>query len=143
MQIRSYKKMKGVWKWILLFVGVLIVAFLVALPFFFRGFGFGRGMMGDFGGYPMGGRGFGFLPFGFGIFALLVRLILPLLVLVLAIVGVISLVRGRPKAAAATPAGEISQPGAAAPAVETTPCAHCGKPLETGWVACPYCGEKV
>jgi hypothetical protein len=22
-------------------------------------------------------------------------------------------------------------------------CAHCGKPLEAGWIACPHCGEKV
>ena len=132
--------MKGVWKWILLFVGVLVVAFLVALPFFMRGFGFGGGMMGNYGGYPMMGRHvIGFLPFGFGIFGALIRLILPLLLLVLAIVGVISLVRGKPKPVAAAPSGDVP----VSPAVETTPCAHCGKPLQAGWVACPNCGEKV
>jgi hypothetical protein len=45
--------------------------------------------------------------------------------LLLVIVGILALVRG---------------PRAAAPA---RACAHCGAPLEAGWIACPRCGEKV
>ena len=25
----------------------------------------------------------------------------------------------------------------------TRVCAHCGKPLEAGWIACPHCGQMV
>jgi hypothetical protein len=45
--------------------------------------------------------------------------------LVLVVLGIVALVRG---------------PRAVAPA---RACAHCGAPLEAGWVACPRCGEKV
>ena len=45
--------------------------------------------------------------------------------LVLVVLGIVSLVRG---------------PGSHAPA---RACAHCGAPLQAGWIACPRCGEKV
>jgi len=153
--------MKSMWKWILLFFGVLVVAFCVSLPLFVRGlmgFGFGRmPMMYRFGGgFPMmrgGGHfGFGLLGFFGPLFALVV--------LGLLIWGVVWLVqRGNRPALAAI----VAAPAAAAPAetavpaepmvaevavkteepVLTTPCTNCTKPLESGWVACPYCGQKV
>ncbi|MDR3577016.1 MAG: zinc ribbon domain-containing protein [Anaerolineaceae bacterium] len=161
--------MKAIWKWIILFVGVLVLAFLVALPFFVgRSLGFGRmPMMFMFGGGPGFAPAFGG---GFGILAGLMlfgRFILPLVLIVLAAFGLVSLLRGgqtsRPQQvanmAAAAPSAAVSNPPAApvstdvmqassapveaTPTIETTPCAHCGSPLQTGWVACPYCGEKV
>jgi hypothetical protein len=45
--------------------------------------------------------------------------------LILVVVGIVALVRG---------------PRSAPPA---RACAHCGAPLEAGWIACPRCGEKV
>jgi hypothetical protein len=45
--------------------------------------------------------------------------------LVLVVIGIAALVRG---------------PRSAPPA---RTCAHCGAPLEVGWIACPRCGEKV
>lgn len=78
----------------------------------------GRGMMG--GGFMRGG-------FSFGMF------LFPLLFIGALVWGATWLVRSlRP----------ASQPQAPAPAA-TQPCAHCGQPLQTGWKACPYCGEKV
>ena len=59
--------MRALWKWILLFIGVLVLVFLVALPFFVgRSLGFGRmPMMFMFGGgpgfNPAFGGGFGIL----------------------------------------------------------------------------------
>ena len=157
--------MRSIWKWILLFIGVLVLAFLVALPFFVgRSLGFARMPM------MFGGGGPGFMPGfagGFGILAglmMFARFILPLGLIVLAAFGLVSLLRGtpRPQANAANMSAASNIPVAsAAPAapvvstdvmqssstpveqVETTPCVHCGSPLQTGWVACPYCGEKV
>ncbi|MDR3560219.1 MAG: zinc ribbon domain-containing protein [Negativicutes bacterium] len=153
--------MRAIWKWILLFVGVLVLAFLVALPFFVgRSLGLARmPMMFMFGGGP------GFMPAfgGFGLLGglfLFGRFIFPLLLIVLAVFGLVSLLRGgqssRPQPAAPMAAASATAPAAstdvmqassapveqAAPAA-TIPCAHCGSPLQTGWVACPYCGEKV
>jgi len=160
--------MKSTWKWILLFVGVLVVAFCVSLPLFLGGlmrFGFGRmPMMYRFGGgFPMM-RGGGL--FGFGLFRF-VGPLFALVVLGLLVWGVVWLVRrgNRPESAevAAAPAAfdatavsvvpaetvVSAEPVATEDAVKTeepvltTPCTNCGKPLENGWVACPYCGQKV
>lgn len=84
----------------------------------------GYGMMGP--GHMLGGRGmmgwFGMPFFGFGM------LLWPLLFIGLIVIGLVWLVRS-----VTTPA----QPAAA------VACAHCGKPLQASWKACPYCGEKV
>jgi hypothetical protein len=136
----------------------------VALPFFVgRSLGLARmPMMFMFGGGP------GFMPAfgGFGLLGglfLFGRFIFPLLLIVLAVFGLVSLLRGgqsiRPQPAAPMAAASVAAPASpaastdvmpassvpveqAAPAA-TIPCAHCGSPLQTGWVACPYCGEKV
>jgi hypothetical protein len=154
--------MRAIWKWILLFIGILVLAFLVALPFFVgRSLGLARmPMMFMFGGRPGFGPAFGG---GFGILAGLIlfgRFILPLALIVLAAFGLAALLRGQPRlqaaanmaAASTAPAAATDvmqassapvEPAAPAEQVATTPCAHCGSPLQTGWVACPYCGEKV
>jgi hypothetical protein len=158
--------MKALWKWILLFIGVLVLAFLVALPFFVgRSLGLARlPMIFLFGGGPA------FAPAlrgGFGILAglfLFGRLILPLALIVLAAFGLVALLSGgtpssshpvaantaTPTAAPVAPAVSTGVTPASSAAVEQTaaasatkPCAHCGSPLQSGWVACPYCGEKV
>jgi len=141
--------MKSVWKWILLFVGVLVVAFCVSLPLFLRGlmgFGFGRMpmMFRRGGGFPMMGGGF----FGFGLLRFIVPLV-ALVVLGLLVWGVVWLVRRgnrpAPVVAPAAPAEPMPPSEAVTPVepVETSPCTNCGKPLQSGWVACPYCGQKV
>lgn len=78
-------------------------------------------------GHMDGGRGmmgFGFPLMGIGMFWF------PLLFVGLIVLGVVWLVR-------------TVTPGAAQPPAATATCAHCGRPLQAGWKACPYCGEKV
>ena len=157
--------MNKTWKWILIGLGVFILAFCVGLPLFL---GLGARVAGvagmpmmrqPFGGFPMmGGRGFGLFG-GFG----LLRMLFPLFglaVVVLVIVGIVLLLRRpqKPAAVVVTPTAsaepvppadfnpaEPVTPAAMAPAevVETTPCPHCGAPVQAGWVACPHCGEKL
>ncbi len=69
------------------------------------------------------GRGFGLPFFNFG------RLLFPVLFIGAIVWGVTWLVRA-------------VRPAPQAP-IATTPCAHCSQPLQAGWKACPYCGEKV
>lgn len=124
-------------QWTLGIGAVLIVAAVIfssVWPLFAPrtgwGGGYGGGMIGPghmFGGEPMMG-GFGMPFFGIGM------LLVPLLFVGLTVVGIVWLVRSL-----ATPGA--SQPPAASTA--SISCAHCGKPLLSGWKACPYCGEKV
>ncbi len=127
-------------------VAVAIIASLV-VPLVFGGYGMmaaGRGIQQfGFGGpgrmFMFGGRGMmgGFhMPF-FG----LGMLIVPLVIIGLVVLAVLLLTRRSP-APTAQVAAPVA-PAAVAPAPATTPCAHCGQPLEAGWKACPYCGEKV
>ncbi len=118
-------------QWVLGVSAVLIVVAVVAstvLPFFFHQTAWGgwQGMMGPghmFGGAPMMG-GFGMPFFGLGM------LLGPLLFVGLIVLGVVWLVRA-------------VAPQSPPPAPVGVTCAHCGKPLQAGWKACPYCGEKV
>jgi hypothetical protein len=133
-------------QWVLGVSAVVLTLAIVAslvVPFFlpqaavagWRGMGgpghmFGSGpMMGGFGRSVMGG----WAMFGLG------RLLWPLLMVGLIVLGVVWLIRAvsapRMPAAAVTPA--------AVPSALPTPCAHCGQPLQAGWKACPYCGEMV
>ena len=161
--------MSRTWKWILIGLGVFILVFCVGVPLFLS---FGLGMLGyggmpmmggqPFGRYPMMGRGFGIFG-GFG----LLRFLFPLFalgVVVLVIVGIVLLLRRpqKPVPVAMTPptatpmtstepvppadfaSSEPVPPAVVTPAeVETTPCPHCGAPVQAGWVACPHCGEKL
>jgi len=145
--------MKSFWKWLLIFLGVLVVAFLIALPFFTR-----LGRMAWWGPMIMMGgirRGYGF-GFGGGWLMMLGMALGWVLIAALIIAGIVALVRDsshqnattKSEAAAAT---STAEPGVAAvPAMssaETTPatetCKRCGKPLQPDWVSCPYCGKKV
>ena len=120
-------------QWILGISAVLIVVAVIAsivLPFFFPRTAWGgwQGMMGPnhmFGGGPMMG-GFGTMGlFGLGMLGV------PLLFVGLLVLGVVWLVRS------------AAAPAAPQPPVASALCANCGRPLQAGWKACPYCGEKV
>ena len=127
-------------QWVIGIGVVLIVAtiiFSTIWPFFAPRLGwtgnFGYGMMEP--GHMFGGRGMmgGFgMPFlGIGMF------LWPLLFIGLIVLGVVWLVRS-----VARPAMPQA-PAAPQPPAPTAACAHCGKPLQAGWMACPYCGEKI
>ena len=109
-------------------VGLIALAIVAAtvLPLFLPNAGWsGYGMMGPghmFSGGPMIG-GFGMPFFSIGMW------LLPLLFVGVIALGIVWLVR------AITPSGM--------PPATNAMCAHCGKPLQAGWKACPYCGEKV
>lgn len=118
--------MKTVWKWILGTLVVLVLASLIFLPWLGRAY---------FGWMPMMGYGvrpmhpfFGWSPFG-GWWMMAGMFLLPLIVIGLLIWGGVALIRN----ASAKPA----------PPPQTVACTHCGQPLQVGWVACPYCGEKI
>jgi len=123
--------MRNIWKWVLIFLGVFLAVFLIALPilglFAFRGFpmmgGFYYGMPHMFGGYGFYG---GWLMM-FGMF------LGPLVVIALIVAGVVALVR--------TTGG--SHPSSAQPPAPTRTCRNCGRALQADWSHCPYCGEKV
>ncbi len=111
-------------------VVVAAVVFATIWPLFVPGTGWtGLGMMGPGhmrGGGMMGGPGM--MPF-FG----LGMLVWPLLIIGLVVLGAVWLVRnlGAPVVPPAPPASSAQA------------CAHCGRPLQPGWKACPYCGEKI
>ncbi len=117
-------------QWTLGLSAVLVALALVAaiiLPFFFPQTGWdGYGMMGP--GYTNGG---GSMMGGLGMFSVGMILV-PLLVVGLIGAGVIWLIKSGAAPAALQP-----------PVAASTFCIHCGKPLQTGWKACPYCGEKM
>jgi len=118
-------------KWILIGLGIAAGAFIIALPIFrmvLNGGRFGIGRMGRF----MPGLTFPMMGF-LSIF----RVIIPLGILALAVVGIVLLVRNN-RAKRITPT-QPAQP--AAPAVVRN-CVKCGKPLQEDWVNCPYCGKK-
>jgi len=123
--------MNKVWKWLLLFLGVFLVAFLVALPLLGLGsFGHGYGWMPMMGlrnggcGLWSGNFGHGFGLFGGGLM-MLGMILITLLLVALVVLGINALTRKNH--------AEITS---------SKPCSNCGKPVQTGWVACPYCGEK-
>jgi len=124
-------------QWTLGIGALLVVAaviFSTVWPFFAPRSGWGGyGMMGP--GQMMGGAGmmggggmmggFGIPLFGFGM------LLVPLLFIGLVVVGVVWLARN------------VGTSFPSQPPVASLTCANCGKPLQSGWKACPYCGEKV
>jgi hypothetical protein len=119
--------MKSIWKWILFGAVIFLLAFCIALPLLgglsampvrsINGYGMMRGGMMDGGWGGLSGIG------------MLFRLAIP----VAGIAGLAALVyyfAKRPSAPSSTPP------------VPTKPCSNCDKPLDPGWVACPYCGKK-
>jgi hypothetical protein len=140
-------------QWVLGICAVVLVAavvFAIVAPFFLPRVaasvsavapGMGRWHEFGFGGpMPMfrrpGMMGFGF-PFVGG-----AMILGPLVLIGLAVVvGAIWLSGRKQRAPVVPPPAAPAEP--VAPAVATTPCAHCGQPLQAGWKACPYCGEKI
>lgn len=130
-------------KWVLIGLGIALAAFIVAmLVFGVRRTGFS--MMGERGFNRIGGRIGGFSMMGFMpmIAFRLFRGLFGLGILALAVFGVVFLVRNNK-------AKSTNQVATMAPSVEPTPvvepeklCKHCGKPVNSDWVACPYCGKK-
>ncbi len=127
--------MKSYWKWVALFLGVFIVAFLVALPLF-SGNGYGwmpmmqtyanwAGVGGGYRGQHMLG-GFGFFRGWQMMFGML---IIPLVLLGIFILGIVALVKGLIKPQNQTVADQV--------------CANCGKVVQTDWVNCPICGKLI
>jgi hypothetical protein len=126
--------MNKTWKWILIGLGIAIVAFLVALPLFgMHRLGFP--MMSRIPGFDRGFQYIGIMPMmAFGV----IRGLLGLGILALAVIGVVLLVRNG-KSKEVTPIASVVPDVAAEPARN---CRHCGRELKTDWVACPYCGKK-
>ena len=116
--------MKSIWRVIAIILIVLIVAGLVGLAFIRP---FGLGFM------PMIYRGphlfFGRMFFGPGLFGFGFPLITLVVVGLLVWIG-LSMSKG------------VFHPQVEPPAIMQN-CAHCGKPLQAGWITCPYCGEKI
>lgn len=111
--------MNKVWKWILIFVGALILVFLISMAFLS---GFGR-----FGGMGYLGRmhgGFGMMGGGFMMFGWLLGLV----ILGFAIYGVVAL---------------FSRNRTTTPPPMPSTCPNCGRVVEKGWVNCPHCGHEL
>lgn len=122
-------------KWVLIGLGIALAAFLIALPILGMVLNGGRlGVMGH-GILGRAGRGMMMLPF-FGMFGF-VRVLFPLGVFALAIVGIVLLARGGSSRATPPPPAPPAQP-----AVEARTCRHCGKPLPAEGEYCPHCGKK-
>lgn len=119
--------MKNIWKYLLIFLGVFFIALLVAVPLL--GVFTGRMHSGWDMGMRIPGRSFGMGPAfgGLGLLWMGGRLLFNLAIVALAVVGVVLLVRRSRGVQAAA----------------TRPCPHCGRPVQSGWVACPSCGERI
>ncbi|MCC6146151.1 MAG: zinc ribbon domain-containing protein [Anaerolineaceae bacterium] len=112
------------WKWLVIVIAGMLVVFFAA-AFLFGGMGrYWMPMHGRFAGFPgMGPRGL----FGGGL--MLGRGLLMLLLVALAAAGGTAIYNGLKKPAP--------------PAAPHSVCPQCGKPVETTWSHCPYCGEKI
>jgi hypothetical protein len=110
--------MKDVWKYLLVGLGIFLLVFLIGL-FFFTGGGWGQYGMGP---WMMGGYD------GFGWLMMFGMILLSLLVIGSIIAGIVWLAR--------------SMGGPATP-LHSQPCPNCGKFVQVGWMACPYCGQKL
>ncbi len=107
--------------WILGIVIALILLLLV--PMFFMG---GFGMMGGMG--MMGGYGY-YQPFGW--IGMLLGWIIPLIILALLIAGVVILVTS------------LTRRGQIPTGATSGFCTNCGKPVQSDWLNCPYCGTAL
>lgn len=117
--------MRNLWKWVLGVLGIALVTLLFSMLFFG---GFGRGGFG-YGGYGMMGRGMGMMACWpiFGGLMMLGMLLIPLTLFALLVAGGVVLVRG------------LNAPKAAA--LSNSACPNCGRPTQSDWTNCPYCGR--
>jgi hypothetical protein len=120
--------MKTVWKWALIGIGVFLLVFLLATPFFTGICGRAGSMMaGGWSGWTMMGGGYPMMGFGF---LMMVAVVLgPLLLIALVAVAVLALQRN-------------TRSNCETPTIPVT-CPHCGKTVQKEWVACPHCGQKL
>lgn len=118
-------KSKTVW---ILVITLGLLALLVLPGLFMMGrFGLG-GYSGMMGPGMMGG--FGYMnPLGFIGMALM--WFVPIGLLVLLVVGAVALVNGLTKNSSPTSP------------VTTRTCSNCGKPAQSDWTICPYCGKPL
>jgi hypothetical protein len=125
--------MKSTVLWIIAIV--LIVVLVLGLPLLFRftGLGWYGGMMGR--GGMLGGHFGYFFPLGFLWMGLM--MLAPVALLVLIIMGGVALVNSLTRTSSpATPP--------VTPAVMSgRTCGNCGKPAQTDWNTCPYCGNPL
>jgi hypothetical protein len=148
--------MNKFWKWFLIVLGIVIVFGVIAVAVI--GFTHGFGQMGfdggrfdgfdgfrhRYGGFSMPGRpgGFGMMP-GMGLFGLLLScfgLAFVVGVIALVILGITRMTKMvHTTGTVSTASQEVNQ----TEAVPAWSCSHCGKPAQTDWVTCPYCGEKL
>lgn len=135
--------MKSAIGWILAGILALALIGVLVIPGLFM---FGRAFGGMMGRYGMMGRGFGnYSPFG--LFGSILFWLIPIgFVVLLILFGawvVTSLVRSRKPAVTATPGGsaEVQTP-VAAPVAQAS-CSNCGKPVQSDWKNCPYCGSTL
>jgi len=115
---------------VLITVGVILLVLLLIVPGLFM-MGLGGGFGGMMGGRGMMWGGYGWMhPFGW--FGMLLGWLVPIALLVLVVLGVIWLVNkfGR--------SGNLPLNTAANRA-----CPVCGKPVQTDWKNCPYCGNAL
>ncbi len=133
--------MSTVSKVVLGILGVLVILALLAV-LFLELIGARTGFARTFIMNPFMMRGF--RPYGFSIFGgimMLSTLILPVLVIALIIVGIAAIIRG-PRSQG-TPKGISTPPAPVEPAAQALTCSNCSRNIQAGWVACPYCGQKL
>lgn len=147
--------MRKFWKWFFIVLAALIVLGIIAFVVIGLSSGFGRpgAFLGRHGGFMMipgrirgfGGPGlFSFHP-GLMLIGMLLHFFAWLIPLGLLILFVWAIVR-LTSLNKSTAVGTQSTPSPVAPPVESTPartCQHCGKPAQSDWVTCPYCGAKL
>jgi len=105
---------------------VLLVVVLFGTSLMSPGAGWSGGMVGGRGMMGPGMMG------GWGTFDWMSMLLLPILFVTALVLGVVWLARQ------ASP-----PPGGGSPAGTTVPCPHCGRLVQVGWRACPYCGNQL
>ena len=101
-----------------------LVAFLVLLV--------ATSLMTPWMGQPGGVMGGGGMMGGWGGLGWMWMLFIPIVLVSLLVVGVVWLVR------------QVSPPASGGGTAENTaPCPHCGRIVQVGWRACPYCGSQL
>lgn len=115
------------WKSVIVFGIIVVIVLLIGLSLFggsgYRNWGMmGPGMMG----------GWGYSPFGW--IGMLFMWLIPISFLVLTVLGIVWLVR-------ATIGSPPNVDSATSPATDT--CPSCGRPTQTDWQHCPYCGGEL
>ena len=112
--------------WILAIVLGLVILFL--LPSLLMGrfwLGGYNGMMG-----PGMMHGFGY-PNPLGFFGMALMWLIPVGALVLLVIGAVALTNS------------LTRPGSSTLAISERKCSNCGKPTQTDWTTCPYCGNPL